>query len=268
MDGPATLEYWLEESITTPMDPELEEKLVQHLEPYRTIIELRLDAYDEEKNGSWRDYRNALMFVLHPDDEEKVDAIIAEHVEGKKVRFLTRVMEEAVDKKAKAAAEIIARICKEELGERAATKSISHLRVAVAKRYGANTGDLPKQIPSLIRWAIAEERTFRQERYQVILDAIPHGQMVHIDNIYDALYDTTEKGKLEEQEQDMLDRLHAAMDDQLVFADGDLYGRMYWACLQADEAIAEMGCGCVLHRLSTGAVVLQMCKVHLAAVQV
>ena len=262
--GPCTLEYFLEESTKADLDVHLMDKLVEVMEPYRITIELRLEDYDEERHGSWRDYRNALWLGVHPDHEKKVEDIINRHVESRKTQFLLRTLKEAVGKSAQEAAKIMEVACREEIGATAALKANSHLRVIASQRYGVSTGELPKRkLPAILKWIEAKEKALRAERYSVLLDIIDHGKLVHIDDIYDGLFSSTPDGRLEEQEAEMLELIHNAMDDGVLFANGDEYGRMYWACMQADEDTAHLECSCALHRLSDGAIVFQMCEAHL-----
>jgi hypothetical protein len=260
MDGPATIEYWLEESLTTDMDLDLEAEIVRLLEPHKALIELRLEAYDSEKHGSWRDYRNALWYIVHPDDEKTIEGLCKQAEERRRVQFLIRAGKEVTEKLAKDAATHLNKLCGEVIGQSQAGKAVAQLRTAMTQRYNLGWDDLPKQLPALIKLAARKEGEYLKEQYSTLFDVMPHGKMVHIDHIFDAFDDR--KGTLEDREGRMLAVLHSAMEDQLVFADGDLYGRMYFACLQADENVAELTCGCVLRRLSDGAVVLLHCDQH------
>lgn len=46
--------------------------LVQFYEPYREQIERRLDDFDEDEHGSWRDYKYEVMWDNIPDPPEEV----------------------------------------------------------------------------------------------------------------------------------------------------------------------------------------------------
>lgn len=54
------------------LNPVIQDRLVAFFEPYRILLENRMQHYDEDTCGSWRDYRMMVVWFEIPDPPESI----------------------------------------------------------------------------------------------------------------------------------------------------------------------------------------------------
>lgn len=75
MDEP-TLEFFIRDSLFSPMAEDKFKAIVALLEPHRESIEYKMrEDYNPEEH-SWRDYRNSMWFTYEEEMKSAIDKIL------------------------------------------------------------------------------------------------------------------------------------------------------------------------------------------------